>query len=238
MTVPNTNISMNAIATELQYSGGGLSDNSMVNVLFASSQLAYDDHGGSYHNLNMALSGLTDNFATAIEAKYTASTNMGLKNWAGYNHDAEVLLGLLINNSSREDVDCRIEMSGTTIFNNIVPASNAGNINIPIIPTGIAAFTNFAPTTGYHITATMSVPPFPPPSNPAFMSVAGVDTDNVGGGLVRLDYTNNGAPGGPWNLGVGGSNFSGDIISGFNGNPFPSDGISWNKRTTIIINIT
>ena len=236
MPVPNTNVSMNAIATELQY-GAAFADNSTQNVLFASSQLAYDNHGGSYHNLTLSAPG-SPSFATSIGDRYIGGTGMGLQNWCGYNHDAEVLLGLLINNSSREDVDCRIEMNGTTIFSSIVPASNAGNINIPIINTGIPAFANFAPTTGYHITALMNVPLFPPAANPAMMTVMGVDTDNVGGGLVRLDYTNNGAPGGPWNLGLGGSNFGGDIISGDNGSPFPSDGISWNKRTTIIINIT
>ena len=67
---------------------------------------------------------------------------------------------------------------------------------------------------------------------------AAVDTDNVGGGTARLDYSSSV---GAWDLVPAGPNtgpFMDVLVAGNNGGGWPNDGVSWNKRTTMIIDIT
>lgn len=233
---------MNGIATELQY-GGAYPNTSITGVIYNSSQGSYTATAGSYHNLSMALPGLTDSFATSIEAKYTAGTDMGLKNWAGYDHDATAKLLIIINNGSRDDVFVRLFISdnttpgGVTIFVGTVLRNNLANVNIPVYDTGVPAFSTYSGAGGYWLSGDINCPT---PSGPVLFTVAGIDVDNLGTGTIRLDFTNYGPPpGGPWNLdpGSGGAPFFDVLVSGSNGNPFPNDGVSWNKRTGIIIDI-
>lgn len=239
MPVPPVNISMNDIQMELTYATGNPNE-SMVNVVYASSDLSYDPHAGSYHNLAMALPSINQKFANAIQTRFAAGTNMNLGNWAEYDHNANAKINIIINNGSRDDVFVRLVINdnpsfgGPTIFIGTVPANNAANINIPDFDTTMAAYSTYSGSGGYWLAGDLSVPS---PSGAVNFTVMGLDVDGVGTGTTRLDYTNNGTPGGPWNLdpGTGGAPFVDVLVSGDNGSTFPSDGVSWNKRTAIII---
>jgi hypothetical protein len=247
MAIGTTNIRMSDIATELQSS---TSDISMYQSLYASSWAAWNPRAGSYHNYNnMALSGLTDSFATAIEAKYTLGQDMGLKNWAGYDHDHNVILGIRINNGNAFnavylklylcDQSNGFAGGGTSIsiFSGLVPANNAANISIANYNTTVPAFSSYGGS-GYWIWGDIrDATGFP---RPTLMSMACGDIDGVGDpqSCIRFNYQTNGSPGGIWDLSVGGAGpFIDNLFSGDQGNPFPNDPISWNKRTDFIIGI-
>jgi hypothetical protein len=245
MAIGTTNIKMSDIATELQDS---VSDVSSYNRLYYSSQVAWNPRAGSYHNYNnMALPGLTDSFATAIEAKYTASQNMGLKNWAGYDHDHNVILGIRIyNGNAFNDVNFKLYIcdsvngpvgGGTSIpiFSGVVPANNVANISIPNYDTGVPAFSSYGGS-GYWIWGDIrEITGIP---RPTLLTMAGGDTDGVGDAqsIIRLNYQANGSPGGVWDLFTAGP-FINHLFTGDQTNPFPADPISWNKRTDFIITI-
>jgi hypothetical protein len=239
MSIGTTNISISSIASELQYSSG--QDYQLKGTLYNSSQLAYSANGGSYHNYNnMALSGLTDSFATAIEAKYSASQDMGLKNWAGYDHNHNAILNVRVNNGNPfNDAMVRIWISDTTgpsayfIVNQVVPRNNAGNVILNNFNTNAPAFSSFNPSNGYWLFGDITDMGGGATNMPMNIAAA-VDTDNVGGGTVRLDYSTSV---GPWDLIIDGG-FYNVLVAGDNGNGWPNDGISWNKRTTMIIDIT
>ena len=240
MPVGSADISMDGVASELGYSVA-IPNNRMATSLFYSSQKAYDPRGGSFHNLAMALPALSSNFATAIELPYSIGINMPLGNWAEYFHDANAKIHVIIENSSRRDVNCTIFISDNTtfagaviVFSGAVPANNAGDIN-NVFDTGVAAYSTYN-TTGYWLLGEFQMVPS---GVPTFMTVNAFDSDNVGAGTARYNYTVTGSPGGPWNLDTltGGAPFSGVLVSGVRTLPFPDDGISWNKRTTIFINI-
>lgn len=245
MPIGTTNIKMSDIATELQYPSTGLSDNSMVNILYDSSQLSYNSHGGSYHNLGMTMN-LANSFQSAIEAPYSAGQNMALKQWAGYDHNIGVNLNYIINNGSGYDVNVRLFLEtapsfggGFQFFAGIVPLNNAGNVNVANSNTTSGAF-GYYPFGGYWISGDISLL-MPPAGRPVTMNVTSAfDTDNTGSGTARFNYTANGFPPGPWNLdpSTGGGPFLDILASGDNSSPFPTDPISWNKRTAIIIDIT
>ncbi len=238
MPIGTSNISISSIASELQYTSG--QDYQLKGTLYYSSQLAYSANGGSYHNYNnMALSGLTDSFATAIEAKYSASQNMGLKNWAGYDHDHNAIVSIRVNNGNpQNDVLVRIWItdnpspSAYQLVNATVPRNNAGNIILNNFNTGAPAFSAFN-TTGYFLYGDIS-DLGGGASNMPMNIAAAADTDNVGGGTARLDYSSSV---GPWDLIVDG-NFMNVLVAGNNGGGWSNDGVSWNKRTTMIIDIT
>lgn len=247
MAIGTTNISMHDISVELKYASLG-TNNSMMNMLYDSSQLSYSIHGGSYHNLAMQLGSLAETFQIAIEKQYTIGTNLDLSGWAGYAHNAPVQLAYIINNGSGEDVDVMLYIgdnnnpgSGTRFFSGTIPANNGGNITANPANTGVAAYTNFS-STGYWISGNMQmVISGPPTFTPVNMNVtAAVDLDNVGTGKARYNYTANGSPGGAWGLNpfIGGSAFNDVLVSGVNGSAFPINGISWNKRTSITIDIS
>lgn len=233
---------MDAIAGELQ-NGTPLGDDQMKGNLYASANLAWNPRAGSYHNYNnMALNGLTDSFATAIEAKYTASQDMGLKNWAGYDHDHNAILNIRVNNGNLfNDAMVRIWISDNQgpssyfIVNQVVQRNNVSNVILNNYNTGAPAYSSFTASSGYWIYGDISDNGGPAPSMPMNITTA-VDVDGVGGGTNRFTYTANGTPGGAWDLITG--PFNGVLVSGDNGNPFPNDPISWNKRTTFIIDIT
>jgi hypothetical protein len=243
MPIGTTNIKMSDIATELQYASTGLADNSMVNILYDSSQLSYNSHGGSYHNLNMGSAATS--FQNSIEVPYSAGGNMALKNWGGYDHDIGVNLNYIINNGSGSDVMVKLFLETGpaygmyfNFFTVMVPMNNMGNVNVANFNTTSAAFVNYYSGGGYWISADISLLMLGP--RPVNMDVtSAVDTDNKGSGIPRFNYTANGTPGASWDLNpnTGGGTFSDIIVSGDNGNPYPSDGISWNKRTAIIIDI-
>ncbi len=238
MPIGTTNISISSIASELQYTSG--QDYQIKGTLYNSSQLAYSPNGGSYHNYNnMALSGLTDSFATAIEAKYSASQNMGLKNWAGYDHDHNAIVSVRVNNGNpQNDAMVRIWISpnpnpgATVLVNQVVPRNNAANVILNNLNTGAAAFSNFNGS-GYWLFGEISDMGGGATNMPMNIAAA-VDTDNVGGGTARLDYSTSV---GAWDLIVDGVFFD-VLVAGDNGSGWPSDGVSWNKRTSMIIDIT
>jgi len=239
MPIGTTNISISSIASELQYSSG--QDYQIKGTLYNSSQLAYSPNGGSYHNYNnMALSGLTDSFATAIEAKYSASQDMGLKNWAGYNHDHNAIVSVRVNNGNPfNDAMVRIWISDTTgpsvwpLVNQMVPRNNAGNVILNNLNTGAPAFSAFNGSNGYWLFGDITDLGGGAINMPMNIAAA-VDPDNVGGGTNRLDYSTSV---GPWDLIIDGG-FYNVLVAGDNGNGWPNDGVSWNKRTTMIIDIT
>jgi hypothetical protein len=239
MPVPTADISMNDIQMELMYATGTPNE-SMVNVVYASSDLSYNTHAGSYHNLAMALPSMNAKFAAAIQTRFAAGTNMNLGNWAEYSHDANARINIIINNGSRDDVIIRMNINdnasygGAAIFTGTVLANNAANVNLQDFDTGQAAYSSYSTTNGYWLTADLSVPA---PTGVVNFAVSAVDVDNVGTGTVRTNYTTDGSPGGPWNLGAGGGPFADVLVAGANGSSYPFDGVSWNKRTAIIINI-
>jgi len=237
MPIGTTDISMGNIASELQYTSG---DYQLKGTLYNSSQLAYSANGGSYHNLNMALSGLTDSFATAIEAKYTASQNMGLKNWAGYDHDHNAIVSVRVNNgNATNDAYVRIWISDSTgpsawpLVNQVVPRNNAGNVILNNLNTGAPAFSAFNGSNGYWLVGDISDLGGGAANMPMNIAAA-VDTDNVGGGTARLNYSTSV---GAWDLVVDGP-FINVLVAGNNAGGWPNDGVSWNKRTTMVIDIT
>jgi len=248
MAIGTTNIKMSDIATELQYASTGLADNSMVNILYDSSQLSYSIHGGSYHNLNMLVSSLAKTFKIAIETRYSAGTYLWIGGWAGYDHDAPAQLAYIINNGSGADVAFDLYIganntpgSGTNIFSGIVPRNNGGNINANPYNTGVGAYSTFSSSGGYWISGNISVVVGSPVFVPVEMKVtAAVDLDNVGGATARYNYTNEILSGAGFDLNpmTGGVAFNDVLVSGANGSAFPTNGISWNKRTSIIIDIT
>ena len=242
MSVPSADIRMGGVATELQY--GSITDITMTGILYATSTLSYQIESGSYHNLAMGLPGINNKFANVIATVFNGGTDMKLGNWAEYNHDASAKVNIIINNGSSDDVDVRVYINGapgvggTPISAGIVPAFNVANINLPDYDTGVAAFSNFYGSGGYWISADMT--DMNPGGRPCRMIVNSVDVDaTLGTGTSRFTYTTNGTPGGAWDLNpnTGGSPFSDVIISGDNGAPYPSDGVSWNRRTAIIIDI-
>lgn len=239
MPVPAANISMNDIQVELGYATGN-SNESMVNVVYASSDLSYNNSAGSYHNLAMALPSLNTKFANAIQTRFAAGTNMNLGNWAEYAHDANARITIIINNGSRDDVVVRLVINdnpsfgGPAIFIGTVPGNNAANINIPDFDTTMAAYSNYSGSGGYWLAGDLNCPA---PSGVVNFTVNAVDVDGVGTGTARTNYTTNGTPGGPWNLGTGGGPFVDVLVAGANGGSYPFDGVSWNKRTSIIIDI-
>lgn len=241
MPIGTTNVSISSIATELQYAGG---DFLTKDTLFQSSTLAYNPNGGSYHNYNNMGTAANLSFATAIEARYSGSDNMALGRWMHYNHDINARLNIRVNNGNPlDDVDVRIWISDNPgasstylLVGQVVPRANGANVVLTNFDTGAPAFSAFSGSGGYWIyveinNITMSGPP-------CMMSVIiSDDTDAVGAGLARMNYTANGSPGGPWDLFTQGP-FTGPLIAGDNGGGWPNDGISWNKRTTFIIDIT
>jgi len=239
MAIGTSNIRMSDIASELHYTSGA--DYQLKGTLYNSSQLAYSPNGGSYHNYNnMALSGLTDSFATAIEAKYTASQNMGLKNWAGYDHDHNAIVNVWVNNGNPfNDAYVRIWISDSTspsafpLVNQVVQRSNIANVILTNFNTGAPAFSSFNGSNGYWLFGDISDMGGGAPAMPMNIT-ASVDTDNVGGGTTRLNYSTSV---GAWDL-VNTGAFYDVLVAGNNGGGWPNDGVSWNKRTTMIIDIT
>lgn len=243
MAIGTSNIRMSDIASELHYTSGA--DYQLKGTLYNSSQLAYSANGGSYHNYNnMALSGLTDSFKTAIEAKYTASQNMGLKNWAGYDHDHNAIVNVRVNNGNPfNDAYVRIWISDSTspsvwpLVNQVVQRSNIANVILTNFNTGAPAFSSFNGSNGYWLVGDISSMGGGASNMPMNIAAA-VDTDNVGGGTARLDYSSSV---GAWDLVPAGPNtgpFMDVLVAGNNGGGWPNDGVSWNKRTTMIIDIT
>lgn len=243
MPVPAADISMSEIAAELQF-GTSITNITMSGILYATSTLSYQSEAGSYHNLDMGLPGLNNKFSNIIATVFNGGTDMSLGNWAEYNHDASVKVNLIINNGSADDVDVRVYINGAAgpggvpIFSGTVPAFNAGNINLADYDTTVAAFSNYNGSGGYWIFAEMT--DITPGGRRCDMRVNSVDVDGtLGTGTARFTYTANGSPGGPWDLNpfTGGGPFMDVIISGDNGNPYPADGVSWNRRTAILIDI-
>ena len=241
MPIGTTDVSISSIATELQYAGGDLLTK---DTLFQSSTLAYTSNGGSYHNYNNMGTAANLSFFTAIEGRYSGSNNMALGRWMHYNHDINARLNISVKNGNpNDDVDVRIWISDSPgapspylLVNQVVPRLNLGNVILNDFNTGAPAFSAFSGSGGYWIyveinNITMSGPPC------MMIVTASVDTDGAGGGQARMNYTSSGAPGGPWDLFTQGP-FIGPLIAGDNGGVWPNDGISWNKRTTFIIDIT
>lgn len=240
--IPSTNIKMDDIATELHLGTGSWGDNSLKSDLFASSINPYNSTAGSYHNYNnMAISG-TSSFATAIYTPYNSTNNMKLANWAGYSHDSNVILNIIINNACTfSDVLFDLYISDapgnyqTSIFNGIVPRANSGNVSLIDYDTGVAAYTYFGSVSQAYWIEAMMIRAMSPNGTPINLNMAGSDTDNVGGGTARTVNATN-----PWDLDPGGNGDFGMsvLIAGNNGSGYPTDGISWNKRTIITLNVT
>lgn len=233
MPIGTVDISMDGIAAELAL-GTSFGNNSMFNVLYGISQNSFAQSAGSYHNLAMALPGLTDTFATAIEAKYSANQNMGLKNWAGYNHDENVKLNMQITNNSADDVQCDLEIaanpgavgSGVVFYSGMVPAGN--NVAIAVLDTGVPGYSTYGVAQAeYVINATFRDVTLTPTR--CFMTVpSAIDDDGVGPDLTRGPYT------GTWDLIVQGM-WNDNIVVGANGWGAGPPFISWNKRTRFAV---
>ncbi len=239
MPIGTTDIAIGSIAGELQYTVG---DTQIKATLFQSSVLAYSIHGGSYHNYNNMGPSANVAFKNAIEARYSGSNNMGLSNWMHYNHDANAILNIRVtNNSASDDVDVRIWItpnsgaaSAFMLVNQVCTRVNGNDVILTNYDTGAQAFSNFN-SAGYWIYG--EITSVTSSGLPCMMSVVvSTDTDSAGAGTVRTNYTANGTPGGAWDLNI--APFTGDLVAGDNGNPFPSDGVSWNKRTSFEIEIT
>ncbi len=223
---------MDDIAIELTL-GGTYSDSSMNTVIYATSNNSFDPKSGSYHNLNMALSGLTDSFATAIASPYAANADMGLKNWAGYDHDANVMLDVIIENTSPDQVDYDLEIAqnpgplgGGTIVASGSLAPGA-NLTVAFLNTLVPAYTNFASgPCEYFINARFADVSIPPARCRMNSSLAS-DTDGFGTGTTRSDYV---STNGPFDVAFGGP-FNDNLVSGTAWNA-SGQGISWNKRTS------
>lgn len=239
MPIGSTNISMDAIATELNLGSAPFADNHMYANIYATANGVYTSDSGSYHNLNMALSGLTDNFKVAVGSPYFSASNMGLKNWAGYDHDAPVMLRVTVQNNCPDIVNYDLEIAQTpgpvgtgTIFAN--GALNPGQtLNVQFLNTTVAAFSTFA-NGGftYFINAIFSDGTIPP-ARCSFDVISSSDTDNMGNGLNRENFTD---VNGTYNIIVSGL-FDANLISGDVWND-SGNGISWNKRTSFFVEFT
>ena len=233
MPIGSTNISMDAIATELMLGTGSYADNGMEATLYITSNDGFTPTSGSFHNLNMGLPGLTDSFATNIFNPWASTSNLGLKNWAGYNHDANVMLDVRIDNFSPDDVQYDIELSqnpgslgsGTIVASGVLTSGNS--LVVAFLNTGVAAYSNFAGGQAtYFINARFS--DISIPNMRCRMDVvSSTDTDGVGAGPNRDNYT---VVNGSYDL-PGMGTFDANLISGSAWND-PGQGISWNKRTS------
>jgi hypothetical protein len=239
MPIGTTDIAIGSIASELQYTPG---DTQIKATLFQSSVLVYSVHGGSYHNYNNMGPSANASFKGAIEARYSLSDTLALSSWMHYNHDANARLNIRVtNNSTTDDVDVKLWMtpnqgapSGFLLVSQVCARVNGSDIILTNYDTGYPAFGNFS-STGYWIYGEMNS--LTSSGLPCMMSVVvSTDTDAAGGGQVRTNYTANGTPGGAWDLNT--APFAGDLVAGDNGSSFPSDSVSWNKRTTFEIVIT
>lgn len=243
MPVPTANISMDAIAVELKIGSSPIQNNSMETIIYVASSLAGSPSSGSFHNLNMALPfPYTDTFKDAIYDKYAAQDDMGLKNWAAYDHDAPVMLDVAIYNNSGDVVQYDLEISdtpgslGSGVFTNVASGvlNPSNSLTVAFLNTGVAAYSAYGVHAGlYFINARFIDISFSPTR--CFMTVtSSSDTDGVGTGTTRDNYTlaNGGVhydivPG-PFDLNL----ISGDVWNSL------GDGIPWNKRTSFVVEFT
>ena len=233
MPIGSTNISMDAIATELMLGTGSFADNSMEATLYYTSNDGFTPTSGSFHNLNMGLPGLTDSFATNIFNPWAATSNLGLKNWAGYNHDANVMLDVRIDNFSPDDVQYDIELStnpgalgtGVSVASGVLTSGNS--LVVGFLNTGVPAYSNFAGGQATYFINAYFVDVSIPTTRCRMGVVSSSDTDGVGAGPNRDNYT---VARGAYDL-AGMGPFNENLISGSAWND-PGQGISWNKRTS------
>lgn len=227
-TVGSTDIGIDLVAQALSYSTGNTKY--LWNDLYQTSDYSYQADAGSYHNLNMALPGLTDDFKTAIYNKWFATQNAGLKNWAGYNHDANVMLDMEIYNNSVDTITYQVSVEPTPGMLNPTYQVATGTLAptqstiANFLNTGLPAYSNFASGTyTYFIN-------FLARDNTRFRCKMRVttssDTDAAGTGTTRDDYTSAGNP--DWNLVIQGD-FNMNLVAG---NQWNVEGVSWNKRTS------
>ena len=239
MPIPKADISMDAIAVELKLVGSPIQNNSMDTYIYVTSSLAGAASNGSFHNLNMALPGMTDTFRSAIYDKWVVSDNMGLKNWAGYDHDAPVMLDVTINNNSGDIVQYDIEIfntpgsvGGGTLVATGSLASGA-SLTVAFLNTTVAAYTAYGSGAGFYFINARFTDISAFPTRCEMTVTSSSDTDNVGSGLTRDNFTTANAP--LYNIIA--VPFDLNLISGNIWNSL-GDGIPWNKRTSFTVNFT
>lgn len=220
-------ISLNNVAIALQ-----MPATTMVSIrdVYGSSQLAGTLDSGCYHNLAIGYSSL--NFAAAIEAPYSGGADMLLSNWAGYDHDAINVVSFTVTNTSPNDYLVAFEISPSPVFGAgimfysfAVPASTVDNQ--PNYGTNAPSFT-FTGTPGNEYFINCDIRLLSGSGFAVMVLNAVYDTDGVGAGTTRTDYT---SANGPYVLEPVGPIFQDNLISGAGGWQ-RSPAIEWNKRTS------
>ena len=233
MPIGTSNISMSDIEAELKYGAPLPGTNlSMDTRLYVTSNNSFTATSGNFHNLAMALPSTVDTFKDAIFDFWTIQDDMGLGNWAGYDHDYPVMLDFQLVNNSPDNINYDLEVSatpgalggGTTVSSG--PLVSGATVTL-VLNTGLPAYTTFG--TGnfeYFINArfqdTMAIP-----ARCVMAPVAASDTDAVGTGTTRTTYF---TANGPYDIVVLGT-FDNNLVSGNIWNLL-GQGISWNKRTS------
>jgi hypothetical protein len=237
MAIPGTNIRLSGnIALEL-----GLATSSIMKIsdVYAVSQTAGQVSSGSYHNLTIG-SGSGNTFANLIYAPYVANADLKLVNWVNYDHDRNNIFSLDITNNTPNDYDVFFYLSispgGFTIpIGSWTVVGGGTNVNVQDYNTGIPAYTSFGtPASPYFVDCEVVYTGGAGVGGCIMVVTVAFDSDNVGAGLSRSDYT---ATNGPYNLApVSGTDFKDCLISG--AGAFMANGIEWNKRTSVQMVIT
>jgi len=235
MAIPGTDIRLSGdIAQEL-----GLAVSSIMKIsdVYAVSQTAGQVSSGSYHNLTIG-SGAGDTFANLIYTPYVVNADMKLVNWVNYDHDRNNRFSFDITNNSANDYDVLFYLSSTAggfsfLIGSWTVVGGGTNVNVQDYNTGIAAYSSFGGSANpYFVDCEVNYITGGVPG--AMMTVnVSFDTDGVGAGLSRTDYT---MAFGPYTLApTAGIDFKNCLVSA--GGAFMSTGIDWNKRTSVIMMI-
>ena len=235
MAISGTDIRLSgSIALEL-----GLATSSVMKIsdVYAVSQTAGQVSSGSYHNLSIG-SGSGNTFANLIYTPYVAGTDRKLVNWVNYDHLRNNRFSFTVTNNSPNDYEVIFHLSSTAggfVFNIGSWTSVGGGsfLNIQNYNTGISAYNGLGSAADpYFIDCEVN---YITGGVPGVMMVVNnsFDTDGVGAGTARTDYT---MAFGPYTLApTAGVDFKNCLISG--GGAFMGNGIDLNKRTSVDIMI-
>jgi hypothetical protein len=230
MPVPTSNIRLSAdIAVELQFAPSSIMK---ITDVFGTSQLAGTVSSGSFHNIYMG-PGAAATFKTLIYLPYGATADMKLGSWASYDHSFKNIVTFSVANNSANAYEVKLYLSDTPstfqhlFYNKSFGQFGADNVNEVDWDTMQDALL-FSGVTGAAYYIDCEINHTRGGANGVYMSITSAsDTDGVGAGQARTDYTTSS---GAWLLSPdpSGADFSNLLISG----PSTSVGIPWNKRTS------
>ena len=232
MGVPSTNIKLSADIAAAQL---GLTGVIKMTDVYVTSTAAGTVFSGSYHNVSIGV-GTPDYYANKIYQPYAIMDKLALGNWAGYDHQHNNVFSWNIQNNSPNDYTVNFYISATPatyqfLFWSVTVMGFGGQSTQTDFDTGVNAY-NFSGTPGdpYYIDCEVLFAGGPGVPGVQMVVQSSSDSDAVGAGTARVDYT---STFGPWSLApVTGLDFTDVLITG---SPWKVNGIPWNKRTSVDI---